>query len=391
MRSVGAVTVGAMVANVAAYLVAIPASRALGAADYGVFGVIMAAMVVVAAPSLAVQAVIAREVVRGQSGLVRLGVQTAMLVAVFSLVAGAVLVPLTRVPVAAAAAGMVMAPLITLTAAAQGFLQGRGEFRRLGWLLGLVGVLRSGPMIVALLLGASATVALWVGAVGTLIAAVLAWGLGKQSAQSPPEGDTPSDAHQSRGFGGVWSVLGASQVQLALLVAVSLDLLLARVVLSDADAGIYALGAIATKAAFWLPQAIGTVVYPHLAAPERRTDSLRIAVGVVAGIGGLTVVGTWLVSPLVPRIVGDEYRPLTGILWLFAATGAILAVLALVLLAVIAAQRTVVGIVVWVSVAVEAAVILLWADSVTSLVVIAVSAAAVMTTLCLATVARVTS
>ena len=222
MRSVGAVTVGAMVANVAAYLVAIPASRALGAADYGVFGVIMAAMVVVAAPSLAVQAVIAREVVRGQSALVRLGVQTAMLVAVFSLVAGAVLVPLTRVPVAAAAAGMVMAPLITLTAAAQGFLQGRGEFRRLGWLLGLVGVLRSGPMIVALLLGASATVALWVGAIGTLIAAVLAWGLGKQSAQSPPEGDTPSDAHQSRGFGGVWSVLGASQVQLALLVAVSL-------------------------------------------------------------------------------------------------------------------------------------------------------------------------
>ncbi|RUP40397.1 MAG: polysaccharide biosynthesis protein, partial [Gordonia sp. (in: high G+C Gram-positive bacteria)] len=109
VRSVGAVTVGAMVANIAAYLVAIPASRVLGATDYGVFGVVMAAMVVVAAPSLAVQAVIAREVVRGRSGLVRLGVQTAVLVAVFSLVAGAVLVPLTRVPVAAAAAGMVMA------------------------------------------------------------------------------------------------------------------------------------------------------------------------------------------------------------------------------------------------------------------------------------------
>ncbi len=98
----------------------------------------------------------------------------------------------------------------------------------------------------------------------------------------------------------------------------------------------------------------------------------------------MTVVGTWLVSPLVPRIVGDEYRPLTGIFWLFALTGAILAVLGLLLLAVIAAQRTVVGIVVWVSVAVEAAVILLWADSVTSLVVIAVSAAAVMTGICLA-------
>jgi len=387
VRSVGAVTVGAMVANIAAYLVAIPASRVLGATDYGVFGVVMAAMVVVAAPSLAVQAVIAREVVRGRSGLVRLGVQTAVLVAVFSLVAGAVLVPLTRVPVAAAAAGMVMAPLITLTAAAQGFLQGRAEFRRLGWLLGLVGVLRSGPMIAALLLGASATVALWVGAVGTLISTAFAWGLLKKSPSAPAEGNIPSAAHQGSFFSSrsdVWSVLGASQVQLALLVAVSIDLLLARVVLSDADAGVYALGAIATKAAFWLPQAIGTVVYPRLATPERRAQSLRIAVGVVSGIGGMTVVGTWLVSPLVPRIVGDEYRPLTGIFWLFALTGAILAVLGLLLLAVIAAQRTVVGIVVWVSVAVEAAVILLWADSVTSLVVIAVSAAAVMTGICLA-------
>ncbi|MFT4201568.1 polysaccharide biosynthesis protein [Gordonia sp. (in: high G+C Gram-positive bacteria)] len=378
--SVGAVTVGSMVANVAAYLVAIPASRSLGAVDYGVFGVVMAAMVVVAAPSMGVQAVIAREVVHGRTGLTRLAWQTALLVALISVVAGAVLVPLTRIPVAAAAAGLVMAPLITLTAAAQGFLQGRGEFRRLGWVLGMVGVLRSGPMIVALLAGASATVALWVGAAGTLVAAVLTI----SAAHGGRDGNIPSTV--STAAENVRQVLGASQVQLALLLAVSLDLLLARVVLSDADAGVYALGAVATKAAFWLPQAIGTVVYPRLAAPGRGR-SLRIALAVVTAIGVVTVASTWLVSPLVPRIVGDEYRPLTGNLWLFAASGAILSVLALLLLAVIAASRTVIGVTVWVAAALEAGAILLWAHSVTSLVLIATASATVMTTACAALVA----
>jgi len=181
-------------------------------------------------------------------------------------------------------------------------------------------------------------------------------------------------------------VLAASQVQLALLVAVSLDLLLARVVLSATDAGVYALGAVATKAAFWLPQAIGTVVYPRLAAPERDSRSLRMALGVVAGIGAVTVVGTWVLSPLVPRIVGEEYRPLTGILWLFAATGAVLSLLALLLLAVIAVRRTAIGLAVWACTALEAVAILGWADSVTSLVAIAATAATVMTALCLVAV-----
>ncbi|GED96053.1 polysaccharide biosynthesis protein [Gordonia crocea] len=382
-------TVGAMVANIAAYLVALPASRALGAVDYGVFGVVMAAMVIAAAPSMAVQAVIAREVVRGRPGLTTLGLRAAALVAMFSLVAGVVLVPLTRIPMSAAAAGLVMAPLITVTAAAQGFLQGRGQFHRLGWLLGLVGLLRSGPIIVALGLGAAATGALWAGALGTLAAAGVAWSLLRISPSDTAKGSVPPDAHQGNTFSsgaGVGSVLAASQVQLALLVAVSLDLLLARVVLSATDAGVYALGAVATKAAFWLPQAIGTVVYPRLAAPERDSRSLRMALGVVAGIGAVTVVGTWVLSPLVPRIVGEEYRPLTGILWLFAATGAVLSLLALLLLAVIAVRRTTIGLAVWACTALEAVAILGWADSVTSLVAIAATAATVMTALCLVAV-----
>lgn len=393
MRSLGAVTVGATVANVAAYLVAIPASRSLGAVDYGVFGIVMAAMVVVAAPSMAVQAVIAREVVHGRTDVKPLAVRTAVLVATFAVVAGMILVPILRIPVAAATAGLVMAPLIVLTAAGQGILQGHGEFGRLGWLLALVGVLRAGPMIVAVLLDASAVGALWAGAAGTLAAALLSWrwaNLPQSSESVGSEGVLPSAPAVSEDFGtraGVLDVLGASQVQLALLVAVSLDLLLARVVLSETDAGLYALGAVVTKAAFWLPQAVGTVVYPRLAAPGSTPGSLRKAFGVVTGIGAVVVGATWVGAPLVPHVVGAEYRPIVGILWVFAAAGAVFAVLALLLLAVIAVRRTVIGIAVWVLVAGQAAAILAWAHSVATLVGIAAVSATIITTVCVAALA----
>ena len=61
---------------------------------------------------------------------------------------------------------------------------------------------------------------------------------------------------------GVVSVLAASQVQLAMIALSSVDLLIAASCFREADAGIYAAGAVATKVAFWLPQAIGRRAVP---------------------------------------------------------------------------------------------------------------------------------
>ncbi|MFZ2510661.1 MAG: polysaccharide biosynthesis protein, partial [Gordonia sp. (in: high G+C Gram-positive bacteria)] len=65
VRSLGVVTAGSLVANLLAYAVQLPASRLLGPAGFGEFAVLSAAMLVLSVPALALQSVVAREVVRG--------------------------------------------------------------------------------------------------------------------------------------------------------------------------------------------------------------------------------------------------------------------------------------------------------------------------------------
>lgn len=166
-------------------------------------------------------------------------------------------------------------------------------------------------------------------------------------------------------------VLRASGVQLIIIVAVSVDLLLSRSVLSAHDAGLYALGAVATKAAFWLPQAVGVVFYPRLADPVRSTAALRSATRVLLVIGAVVTLAAAFAGPLVPLVVSADYRPVAGLLWLFAYTGSALAVLQLLLLAVIARDRMRGGLPVAAVLVVEVVLIATVARSVTGLAVLA--------------------
>ena len=63
-------------------------------------------------------------------------------------------------------------------------------------------------------------------------------------------------------------MLHASQAMLALVLLVNLDLVLARHQLA-AQAGGYAVGAVVTKIAYWLPQAVGVLVLPRMADAGR--------------------------------------------------------------------------------------------------------------------------
>ena len=238
-------------------------------------------------------------------------------------------------------------------------------------------MLRSVPVVVALACGGGAGTGLAAGTAGAIVAAGAAWLLVRAG--------LPRAAHlggkvagPTIGTGAV-SVIRASQVQFVLVVAVSLDLLVSRGVLGADDAGVYALGAVATKAAFWLPQAIGVVVYPALADPTTSRRSLGHAVRVVALVGAVLTVGAGCAGPLVPLVFSDDYRPLVPILWIFAFTGAMLAVLQVTLLWAIARDRTRVAVFTWAALAVEGALILAVADSVLSLALVAASAATAAT------------
>ena len=155
------------------------------------------------------------------------------------------------------------------------------------------------------------------------------------------------------------TVIAAGQVQLVMMALTSVDLIVARALLSPEEAGRYALGAVAAKAAFWLPQAVGTVLYPRMADPAGHRGAVRSAVAVLLGIGAVVVVTAAVATPLVPAVVGEAYRPVAGLLWAFAALGVVLSVLQAFLLATIASDRTVEAAIAWAGLALTAAAV--WA------------------------------
>lgn len=386
--SLGWVAVGSMIANVAAYAGYLGAGWWLATDDYGQFVRLLSAMLVLSVPALALQAVVARDVVGG-IGIDRvrgLTLRTTALVIAALVVAVPAVVVLARVSVGASIAALCAAPLLVVIAAGQGVLQGRGQFRRLARVLAMVGLVRAVPMFGMLAAGGGVQAGLWAGTAGAAVAAVVVWvvvvvgvgvGVGDRADPVPEVSTAPaSSTSPTTVVVSAWSVLRASQVQLVLIVAVSIDLLLSGMTLSADDAGVYALGAVATKAAFWLPQAIGVVFYPRLADAARSRESLRQAVLVVAGIGAVLTVAAGAAGPLVPVIVGADYRPLVPVLWLFAYIGATMAVLQVLLLCAIAADRTRVALTTWAVVLVEVIVIV---TVVHTLVGLAVTAAVAVT------------
>ena len=365
------VTIGSMTANVASYLLHLPASRLLGVAKYGEFASLLAAQLVLAVPALALQSVVAREVVRGRSAgkLRSLGYRCAAVVAVLSVLAAPIVAVAMDTGVLATTSALVVAPLLVLLATEQGLLQGTARFGRLSIVLASAGFGKVVPAVVALFLGAGPGTVLAVSAAGTGLVA-----LGARLANREPSGSGGLLTGDVRI--GVATVLRASQVQLVLILLSSVDLLLARALLTEADAGIYALGAVATKAAFWLPQAVGVVLYPRMANPAHSASALRSALSVVAGIGAVLIVGAAVAAGLIPLIVGEDYAAVQGYLWIFALQGACLAVLQSALLWAIAGERTTLAILAWLGLAAEVVLLTLCASTVLQFVVVAVSVAA---------------
>ncbi|WP_308212163.1 MULTISPECIES: polysaccharide biosynthesis protein [Nocardia] len=387
------VTAGAMTANVAGYLLQLLAGRWLGVAGYSEFASLLAVQLLCAVPALALQNVVAREVVRGApvARARALGLRCAAIVGVVAVVLIPAVTAVLQVSIAAAAGALLAAPVLVLLSAEQGILQGTHRFRALATVLGGAGIARVTPALTALALGAGAAPALWSAAAGLLLAATIA-----RTAAPLPVPRTDSGRPQgvrSAGKGaaepdtaGVVAVLRAAQVQAALMALSSMDLIVARIVLDEVDASRYALGAIATKIAFWLPQAVGVVLYPRMAQPQHSARAVRDALGVLSAVGVVAVAGAALFAPLAPLFAGRDYAPIEGLLWLFALDGALLALLQGALLSAIAVDRTAPAVVIWLGLALEVALALTIIDSLPGLICLATIVAAVVTAIIIALV-----
>ncbi|MFE9321472.1 polysaccharide biosynthesis protein [Nocardia sp. NPDC052278] len=405
-----------MTANVAGYLLQMLASRWLGVTGYSEFASLLAVQLLCAVPALALQNVVARELVRGSSVAALRGLQwrCAVIVAVVAAVLVPVVTAVLYVGVLAGAAALGAAPALVLLSGEQGILQGSRRFRALAVVLGAAGVARVLPALLVLAAGGGTAPALCAAAAGIVVAAAFARSTaGSPSARIRPaiapategspdvaaEGPMPGFAVGEAGTRddvrpagdrppaqgvrsvGVLPVLRAAQVQAALMALSSADLIIARIVLDEADASRYALGAIAAKIAFWLPQAVGVVLYPRMAQPTHSARAIRDALAVLSGIGIVAVSGAALAAPVAPLFAGQDYAPIQGLLWLFALQGAILAVLQGALLSAIAVDRTALAAVTWLGLVVEVVLMACFARSVPTLITTAVGVAAATTTL----------
>ncbi|OZC51220.1 polysaccharide biosynthesis protein [Rhodococcus sp. WWJCD1] len=361
-------TAGSMFANVAAYLLQVLASRMLGVEGYGEFASLLAAQLVLAVPALALQSVVAREVVRGRSSreLRTVGYRCAAVVGVLAVALAPALSAAMDISMAATVSAVIAAPVLVLLAAEQGLLQGRGRFGALSLVLAAAGFGKVAPAVVVLVLGGGPGSVLLATAVGIGAVAVGA----RWTAGAPVSSVSETKVT-------VLAVLQASQVQLVLIAMSALDLVLARTLLSSNEAGLYAVGAVASKAAFWLPQAVGVVLYPRMANPLHSAAAVRSALAVVAGLGTVLVIGGALASPLLPLVVGDTYSGVQNYVWLFVLQGACLAVLQSALLWAIAGERTHLAFVAWFALAAEVLLLLFVASTLAQFVIVAAATAAV--------------
>lgn len=340
-RAVDALSVpGSMIAaNLVSYLLLLASARVLSRDDYGELLSLLGVLLVATVPALAMQTIAARRVAVGESSAdLRSGT-----VAVIGVSTGALLVSaplLSRFLHLSSIWGLLAVvatvPAVTALGTLQGVAQGERAFRRLAMLtLVTVGARSLGGLIFLLLLSSTTWCLLGV-CVGVSIGAGLCWRGSTRHPRSPAH-TQPAD-HPLRHT--LVEAMHAAHGHGAFLLVTSLDVLLARHVLSEDVAGLYAAGSVITRAALWLPQSVATLAFATFTDPARHRRSYARATVLVLLIGLATAAGTAALGRFAVSVVaGAKYHALDHSAWWFAALGAALAVVQLSIIAGLALRR----------------------------------------------------
>jgi O-antigen/teichoic acid export membrane protein len=359
--------------NIASYLLTVIAARILAPAVFGEFGSLLAILVIGAVPAMGLQTVVALKVARApqqdRGPVVTLGLMTTGTIVVAALVASPLLMKLLHLdslwPLLLLA--IALTP-ITLLGLFYGILQGTERFGLMARLVATEAVGRVGGTLAGLLIARTPTGALAGAAIGGSLAALTGW----LTCGRPMPG--------RREAGHVSEVLHAVQALLALVLLVNLDLVLARHSLPAHQAGEYAVGAVVTKIAYWLPYAIAVVVLPKLANEEVRRKVVPKALAIVTAADAIVVVGCLAFGPTVVALIGGPAYASSSIpVWPFALVGSLLSLVQILLYSRIASADRRSTLLTWLAVGVEIALVLgWWHGSLTQVVSAAVVATAAL-------------
>ncbi|UMG92146.1 oligosaccharide flippase family protein [Nocardioides sp. TF02-7] len=373
LRGSAGIAVAMAVTNVGTYAFQMVAARLLGPSQYGAVAGLMALLMVLSVLQLGLQATAARRIAAAPADVAAIEQtvltttwRAALVLGALAVAASPLVWEVLRLDgvVPAVLLGLCVVP-VTVMGGQAGVLQGERRWLPLSLVYLAVGVPRVVIGGACLLVSATATSAM----LGVLVASWLpvvvgSWALrGRRS-------DAIVTAHDREVRRDVRRETASSSLALLAFVALSnLDVVVARNVLDDHQAGLYAGGLIVTKAVLFLPQFAVVILFPSMStAGESRAAVLR-GLGFLGGLGAVSVAGAWLLSGVAVEFVGGaDYAEVEGRLWLFATLGALLAVLQLLVYAGLAKRGR------WTKYLVAAGVVALvvaggLADSLTGLVV----------------------
>ncbi|MEV4664371.1 polysaccharide biosynthesis protein [Micromonospora echinofusca] len=330
-RSLGtagvAVTLAGVFVNGLAYVVPVLGARHLDPAQLSALATLLALGAIGGVASTGLQIAVAVHRARhGHAATARPTLLTVLVTAALL----ALTLPVAAVGLRLTAPAVLLLGVLTVAVVAAGRwlgeLQGDQRFLRLAGGMALLGAGRYGGMVAGLALGGGLTGSLLAGALTSVLVLALLVRLNRGAGIDPA---VPSLATRT--------VLTASGATLAMLVVSYADLLLARRFLPPDVSGTYAVGTVLTKGALWAPQVVTVIALPRLAKGDRR--ALVAALALVTGAGAVLVLGSALAGGLAFRLAGGpDYAAAGRYAPLFAATGALYAVVFILVNARVAAS-----------------------------------------------------
>jgi O-antigen/teichoic acid export membrane protein len=352
------IAIAILVMNVTTYGFQMIAARALGPAEYGAVASLMALLLVVGVVQLGLQATTARRIAAApdQVGVIapamlRLTVRASLALGLLLLVASPLVWQLLRLDgIVPAVLVAVSAAPITMVGGQAGILQGERRWLALGGLYLAMGVPRLLFGTVFIVANPDETAAMLGVTLGAFTSVAVGWWLLR------------SDVHDEDGrtISLRQKATETTRNTLALLAFFALsnaDIVVARNVLDEHDAGLYAGGLILTKAVLFLPQFVIVVAFPAMSTAQERRRALLRSLAMVLGLGALCTLGAWLLSDLAMVFIGgDDYSDVQGRLWLFAILGTLLAMLQLLVYGVLARQGGRSSVLFWIALVLLAAI-----------------------------------
>lgn len=350
------VGVATMVGNGAAFLLSMVAARVLGPSEFGAFGALIGILLILATVGISTQALAARRVatagtdraeVEGQ--LIRLAALVGTGIAIGGIVAAWPLGAIFSIPSVAVATGIASLGFVIFGSAAMGIAQGREEHIRFSVsFISLNGSRALGGIIGVLAL--SSVVGAGIGVlIGCAVGAFIAYRRVCPGAWAAKVRD---------GIG-----IELSHIVHALMVLFTLtnvDVLLARLFLSETGSSEYSVGVLLAKIAFFLPNAVVIVLFPKMSGQTSRRPVL-IATALTAMVGVVITVIAYFLGGLVVRILGGvQYESMAGDMWLFALEGSAFALVQVLLYSRLAAQDRKAVLAVWGALIALVAIVVLW-------------------------------